>query len=416
MTKEKVNHKNIFILCCIALSVTAMTFAIRAGILGELGANFGLSSTELGWINSMAFLGFPIATIFGGFFYNTLGAKKLITLAFFSHLLGLGLTIVAGDFWGLFISSLFVGFANGSVEAACNPLIADSYTKNKSTMLNKFHVWFPAGIVIGALVSKFMTDAGLGWQIQIAFMLIPTLIYGMMIFKSAFPTFEREEKSTTNNFKALFSPLFIFMIICMTLTATTELATGQWINTILEASGASPMLALAMITGLMAVLRYFAGPVINKFNTTGVLLFSAIFATIGLYLLSVTTGTMTYLSAIIFAIGITYFWPTMLGFVAENNHETGALGLSMMGGAGMFAVSMWNPVVGGWIDKAKEKALSAVTEGVDPDLIAGQAVLSTLTTFPIILIFAFGGLYFYMRNRNANKQENTKEEIETQIN
>ncbi|UTJ07043.1 MFS transporter [Arcobacter roscoffensis] len=397
---EKINHKNIFILCCIALAVTAMTFAIRAGILGELGSNFGLSSTELGWINSMAFLGFPLATIFGGFFYNSLGPKKLITLAFFSHLVGLGLTIIAGDFWGLFISSLFVGFANGSVEAACNPLIADSYKKNKSTMLNKFHVWFPAGIVIGALVSKFMTDAGLGWQYQIAFMLIPTLIYGIMIFKNTFPTFEKESKSTSNNFKALFSPLFLFMIICMTLTATTELATGQWINTILEASGASPMLALAMITGLMAVLRYFAGPIISRFNTTGVLLLSAIFATIGLYLLSITTGTMTYLSAIIFAIGITYFWPTMLGFVAENNHETGALGLSMMGGAGMFAVSMWNPVVGGWIDNAKQKALESVNANTDPDLVAGQAVLSTLTTFPIILIFAFTGLFIYMRNKN----------------
>lgn len=411
MSSKNVNHKSIFILCCIALAVTAMTFAIRAGILGELGTNFGLSSTELGWINAMAFLGFPLATIFGGFFYNTLGAKKLITLAFFSHLVGLGLTIAAGDFWGLFISSLFVGFANGSVEAACNPLIADSYERNKSTMLNKFHVWFPAGIVIGALVSKFMTDAGLDWQVQIAFMLLPTLIYGFMTFKNVFPTFEKEDKSTVNNFKALFSPLFIFMIVCMTLTATTELATGQWINTILEASGASPMLALAMITGLMAVLRYFAGPIIRTFNTTGVLLFSAVFATLGLYLLSITTGTMTYLSAIVFAIGITYFWPTMLGFVAENNHETGALGLSMMGGAGMFAVSMWNPVVGGWIDNAKEKALETAVSGANPDLIAGQAVLSTLTTFPIILIFAFSGLLIYMKNRDIRKKEKLELEV-----
>lgn len=414
MNTVSVNHRKLFILSCIALAVTAMTFAIRAGILGQLGADFGLSSGELGWINSMAFLGFPLATIFGGFFYNRLGAKKIIILAFISHVVGLALTMMAGGFWGLFISSLFVGFANGSVEAACNPLIADTYSKNKATMLNKFHVWFPAGIVIGALASKFMTDASFSWQAQISIMLLPTFIYGFMAFTNVFPTFEKESKSTLKNFKALFNPLFIFMIFCMTLSATTELATGQWINTILEASGASPMLALAMITGLMTVLRYYAGAVIHRINTTGVLLFSAVFSTLGLYLLSVTTGSMTYVSAIIFAIGIAYFWPTMIGFVAENNHETGALGLSMMGGAGMFAVSMWNPVVGGWIDSAKEKALESVTTGSDPDLIAGQAVLSTLMTFPAILVVLLGGLYLYMKNCNTNKKTVEKADTELQ--
>ncbi|WP_077341959.1 MFS transporter [Pseudocolwellia agarivorans] len=401
MTEDNQNSSRLFLISCIALTVTAMTFAIRAGILGQLGVQFQLNSEELGWVNSMAFLGFPLAMMFGGGLYNALGAKNLLIIAFVGHLLGLVLTITAGGFWGLFISSLFIGFANGSVEAACNPLISESYPTKKTAMLNRFHVWFPGGIVIGSLISKFMTDAGLGWQMQIGVMLLPTLVYGVMTFSQQFPKFENVKLSTASNFKALFSPLFLFMAFCMTLTATSELATGQWINTILGASGASPMIILAMITGLMAVGRYFAGPIVHRLNPAGVLLCSAILTTLGLYLLSTSTGGLVYVAAIVFALGVTYFWPTMIGFIAENVPQSGALGMSIIGGAGMFAVSMWNPVIGQWIDEAKAKALLKVTEGVNPELVAGQEVLSTMIVFPAILIVAFSLLYVYMKKKKA---------------
>jgi len=404
MSEDNQNNSRLFLISCIALTVTAMTFAIRAGILGELGVEFQLSSKELGWVNSMAFLGFPIAMMFGGGLYNVLGAKKLLIIAFVGHMLGLVLTITAAGFWGLFISSLFIGFANGSVEAACNPLISDSYPKKKTTMLNRFHVWFPGGIVIGSLVSKFMTDAGLGWQMQIGVMLLPTVVYGVMMLGQKFPEFKNLTSSTASNFKALFSPLFLFMAFCMTLTATSELATGQWINSILGASGASPMIILAMITGLMAVGRYFAGPIVQRLNPSGVLLGSAILTTAGLYMLSTSTGGLVYIAAIVFALGVTYFWPTMIGFIAENVPESGALGMSIIGGAGMFAVSMWNPVIGQWIDDAKGKALLKVTEGVNPELVAGQEVLSTMIVFPAILIVAFSLLYIFMRKKKANAE------------
>ena len=128
----EINKNKLFIACCIALTVTAMTFAIRAGILGQLSQDFNLSDTELGWVNAMAFLGFPVATMFGGLLYNTLGAKKLVIIAFVGHMLGLILTITADGFLTLLISSFCIGFANGAVEAGCNPLIADIYNKNKT--------------------------------------------------------------------------------------------------------------------------------------------------------------------------------------------------------------------------------------------------------------------------------------------
>ncbi len=398
---EKTNAQKVFTLCCVALTVTSMTFAIRAGILGELGSQYGLNGEQLGWVNAMAFLGFPLATMFGGFLYNAMGARKLITLAFACHLLGLILTIMAGGFWSLLISTFLIGFANGSVEAGCNPLIAEIYKDNKTTMLNKFHVWFPGGIVIGALISNAMTSAGLGWQLQVAVIIVPTLVYGYMLWTSAFPTFDRSEHSTMENLRYLFTPLFLFLVACMTLTATTELGTQQWISGILGASGASPMIILALMTGIMAVGRYYAGPIVHRLNPAGVLLTSAVFATIGMIMMTQVSGSMIYVAAIIFAVGVCYFWPTMLGCVSEYTPKTGALGLSMIGGAGMFAVSMWNPVIGSWIDEATAKAEAQNLDATQVEIAAGQAVLENLLVFPVVLIVAFVALYLAIRKISA---------------
>ena len=384
----------IFRASCIALIVTAMTFAIRAGILGQLSQDFGLSDMQLGWINSMAFIGFPAAMILGGLAYNAVGPRKLIYIAFFGHLLGLVLTMTAGGFWGLLLSTLCIGFANGSVEASCNPLIADMYFDNKTTMLNKFHVWFPGGIVIGALISKLMTDLGSGWQAQIAIMLVPTAIYGYMVFSRPFPQVKSSAPSTADNIRSLGSPLFLFMVFCMTLTATSELGPQQWIERVLGGSGASPMLILAMVTGLMAVGRYFAGPIIHQLNPVGVLLASAIVATGGIYAMSVATGAMVYVAAILFALGVMYFWPTMIGFVGEYLPRTGALGLSLIGAVGTFAVSIWQPVIGGWIDSGRAQAIAANLPPDQVELAAGQATLGKLAIFQAALILLFALLLF----------------------
>ena len=444
------NKKTLFNASCIALAVTAMTFAIRAGILNQLGVDFKLSDTELGWVNAMAFLGFPIATMIGGPLYNAIGPKKIMWVAFISHLLGLFLTIMAGGFWGLLISTLFIGFANGSVEAACNPMIANMYADNKTTMLNKFHVWFPGGIVIGALVSAMMTQFNTGWQMQIAIMLLPTLIYGWLIFGQEFPDTPSTRKI---DFKALFPPtyltivllfvliaasdltlshwfpgevsgyvkylliailigliykyfgmLFTFLALCMTLTATSELGTQQWVEKILGNSGAHPMLILAMVTGLMAIGRYFGGPLIHKFKPTGILLGSAIIATIGIYLMSQATGGMVYIAAVLFAIGVMYFWPTMIGAVAEYTPTTGALGISFIGGVGMFATSLWQPIIGGWLDTERALALSQGISEEAANLQAGQATLANLAIFPAILIVGFGMLYFILKNEPTKNE------------
>ncbi|WP_158966121.1 sugar MFS transporter [Paraglaciecola sp. L3A3] len=393
--------KRVFRISCIALIVTAMTFAIRAGILPTLGEQYGLTGEELGWIASMAFLGFPFAMIFGGILYNAIGAKLIVWLAFIGHALGLVLTIVADGFWGLMISTFLVGFANGLVEAGCNPIIAQLYPNDKTAKLNKFHVWFPGGIVIGSLVSAGMTKLGMGWEAQVATMLIPTAIYGVMMLGFSFPKLTTEDDSTSGNLKALANPIYIFLAVCMTMTAVSEFGPGQWINKILEASGATPMLILALITGIMALGRFYAGPLVHKLSPPGVLLVSAVLASFGLFLMTQLTGSAVYIAAVVFALGITYFWPTMIGCTAEYTPKTGALGMSLMGGAGMFAMSAWNPVIGGWVDSATATAASAGLTGNEAALAAGNEVLNSLILFPLVLIVLFAGFYWVMRKKTA---------------
>lgn len=398
---KTVEKSKLFTASCIALIVTAMTFAIRAGILTELSAEFDLSDTQLGWINAMAFAGFPVAMMVLGLLYNYWGPKKLMVIAFAGHLIGLVMTIFAGGFWTLFISSFCIGFANGSVEAACNPLIANIYPKRKMAMLNRFHVWFPGGIVVGAIVSSVLGNLGLNWQWQIAAMLPPTAIYGFLIFRLLFPASDNIVTSTATNLRSLLSPLFLFMIVCMTLTAISEFGPQQWVGRILGNTGASPMIILALGTGSMALARQFAGPLVHRLNPIGILLCSAVVASIGIFLLSIATGGTVYLATVVFALGVAYFWPTMIGFTGEYIPKTGALGMSLMGGAGMFAVSVWNPIIGGWIDNARVAVTATGLEGEAAELAVGQATLSNMILFPGILIIAFGALFLFRKKIEA---------------
>lgn len=401
-----VNDKRLFLGSCFALITTAFSFSIRAGILPQLGTEFNLSAEQLGFINSMWFFGFPIAMIVGGLVYHTVGPKKIMLIAFASHAVGIFLTIypqTLGGYTGLLVSTFLIGIGNGCTEAACNPMIADTYQGAKmSKMLNRFHMWFPGGIVIGSLVSKFMTDANLGWQAQIWVILIPTIIYAYLFWGQEFPKPKVEGvTSIGENIKAMFTPLFLFMFACMAITAITEFGPQQWTGLIMSKSGASPMLILALVTGLMAVIRFFAGPIVEKFDQTGVLLGSAVFAAIGIYLFSTQTGSMAYVAAIFFALGVALFWPNMVGFIAEKVPLSGALGMSVIGGIGMFSTAIFQPIIGQWIDSNNAAKAAEGLTGDALELAAGQATLGTMVTFPVILIVAFLVLFFWQKKSKA---------------
>ena len=404
MKMDNLNNKRLFYGSCFALITTAFSFSIRAGILPELAETFDLTARQLGYINQMWFIGFPISMVIGGLFYHVIGPKRIMIFAFFTHTAGILLTIYSGGYHGLLISTLLIGIGNGCTEAACNPMIADSYSgKMMNTLLNRFHMWFPGGIVLGSLISLTMTNLNLGWELQILLILLPTVIYAYLFFGQEFPEPRTvEAASLRGNIRSMFSPLFIFICICMTLTAISEFGPTQWAQLILAKSGAEPMIILALITGVMAIGRYFGGEFVHKFDQTGVLLGSAILTTIGIYLFSTQTGPMAYVAAIFFATGVTYFWPNMIGFVAEKIPLSGALGMSIVGAFGMFSTSIFQPIIGSWIDSAGEKAAAMGLTGDALELAAGQATLKTMITFPAILIILFAILLFWVRKIKQN--------------
>ena len=399
------NSNRLFYGSCFALITTAFSFSIRAGILPQLAETFSLSGQQLGFINSMWFLGFPISMILGGLFYHTIGPKKIMQVAFLTHTLGIVLTIFSGGYTGLLVSTLLIGIGNGCTEAACNPMIADANEgKRMNTLLNRFHMWFPGGIVLGGLISLLMTSLDLGWQAQIWIIMIPTLIYVYLFFGQEFPKPKMEKvASIGENFKAMLSPLYLFILGCMALTAISEFGPQQWTTLILSDSGAHPMVILALITGLMAIGRYFGGDIVSKFDQTGVLLGSAILTAIGIFLFSTQTGGMVYVAAIFFALGVCYFWPNMIGFVAEKIPLSGALGMSIVGGMGMFSSSIFQTIIGGWIDSSTAEQAALGLTGTALDLAAGQQTLTNMVSFPVILIVLFTILYFWQRNAKSTE-------------
>ncbi len=421
-----IQRNKLFVASCLGLLVTSLSFGIRAGVLGDQGTQFNLNASQLGTIAATAFWGFPLAVILGGFIVDIIGMKKLLVMAFAFHLAGIFLTIFATGYWTLFFSTLLIGIANGTIEAACNPLVTALFPDNKTTKLNHFHLWFPGGIFLGTLIVFFLSKLGVNWQLLVGIMLIPTFLYGYLFSKLDFPPTERVSSgiSTSQMYAALLNPLFIVMIILMFGTAITELFTGQWIDVLLKNVTENALLLLTLETGVMVVGRAFAGPVVHKFSPQGVLIISATLAALGLYILGHTSGNMLFAGALIFGMGVCYFWPTMIGFVAENLPRTGAVGLNLMGGAGMFAVSVYMVFMGGYYDRqilsklpsgADEKLYSGAPAGsqmaniyLEAKKAAGPQIINATLIIPIVLVAAFIGLFLYMRTRN--KVDITKRE------
>jgi len=388
MTKQ-INPTRLFLASCIALIVTAVSFALRARLETVFGPDgYGLTLEQVGWAFTPAFWGFTLAMFVGGPLVDYLGIKRIVWTAFLFHTIGLILTIVARDFWSLFLGTLAIGLGNGMIEASLNPMVASLYPKAKIKMLNRFHVWFPGGIVIGSVIGYLVMDKlDLSWQVYVGTLFIPLALYGFLFLGQEMPRTERVEMGVSNKnmWKAIVTPLFLVMAFLMLFTASTELGTNQRIESLLKGTGVSALLVLAFINGIMAIGRTFAGPIIKRLSARGLLIFSALFSFLGLIWLSYSDGYMTFVAAGVFAIGICYFWPTMIGFVSEEIPESGALGLSVMGGLGFLSVASILPLMGKFMD------LSG----------SGAETLRYMSVLPAFLVIAFTLLYFAHRKKKS---------------
>jgi len=355
---SEVHPRRLFVASCIALIATSVTFAVVGAVMLTLKREFVLTNLEVGWIGGAALWGFAVSQLIFSPLCDTLGMRRLLRLAFVCHVAGAITMILAAGFWMLFAGALVLALGNGLVEAACNPLVAALYPSDKTVRLNQFHVWFPGGIVIGSVAAYVLDQVGFdAWQLKIGLILIPTLVYGWMMLRETFPPTEGVSAGVSMGemFRAtLTTPLMLIMLFGMAITASTELGPNRWVPAVLEAGGIPGILVLAWINGLMALMRYKAGFAVHRLSPTGVLLASAVISFAGLLWLShAETTPVAFASATVFAVGVCYFWPTMLGFVSERIPKSGALGLGLMGATGMAVVGLvTTPQMGRVADRA----------------------------------------------------------------
>jgi MFS family permease len=397
------NPRRLFVASCIALITSAFSFMIRQDISDPLGADFSLTKEQVGEIMGAAFLGMAVSMLVFAPLCDFLGMGKVLFLAWLCHLSGILGTIFASDIAGqdfvqkiltylpilgrnptsygvLWVSTFLVGSGNGLVEIAINPLAATLFPTEKTHYLNILHAWWPGGLIISGLLATFLVTPEMLsnvdlhgfklWQVKMGLLLVPLLLYGLISVGQPFPETERvaHNVSTATMFLQVLRPMFILWAFCMLLTASTELGPNQWQESVLKrTTGGGPgigTLIFVYTSGLMFVMRFFAGPLAHKLSPVGMLTGSALLSGVGLYWLSfVDNAVLAFAAATVFGVGIAYFWPTMLGVTAERFPKGGALLLGLMGSVGNLAISQALPQMGAIYDSYTVQAL--ITEAPD---------------------------------------------------
>jgi len=369
-----------FAASCIAFVATAMIFAIRSDILGDLSTQFHLTKEQLGWVILGAFWGFTITVFIGGQLCDLVGMRALVGLAFLGHVAGLLMTIFATGSIMFAAATLLIGLADGFLEAVVNPLVSTIYPDRKTEKLNALHAWWPGGAVMGSVLAYALTKADQPWQAKQAVALVPVLVYGFMFLRLRLPRTERVQSgiSTRRMYKEALRPFFILWFACMWLTAATELGPNQWIAEIMKHTATkSGILVLAWITLIMLGGRLVAGPVVRKLSPIGLLVASAATSGVGLLALSyVRSAPAAYAASFVFAAGVCYFWPTMLGVTSERFPVGGAFLLGLMGAAGNASAGLAQPLMGFFYD----------TYGP-------AGALRYVAVLPGLLVLVFGGLF-----------------------
>lgn len=349
------HRRRLFIASCLALTTTAMMFSIRAAILDDLGAHFHVGKEAVGIFAGKAFLGFAAAIMIGGPLCDEIGMGPLLAVAWFFHISGVLLTIFAPSYGVLEAATFVVGLGNGLVEGVINPLVATIYADEKTRRMNMLHAWWPGGLILGGLSAYALTAIGSGWQIKMAVALIPTIAYGVMILRQRFPATERVVSgvSAREMFSETLNPRFLLLALCMVLTATTELAPDQWMQSVLRSTANVPgILVLVYISGLMFVMRFVVVRTAENISPVSLMLACSAVSAAGLLALSYAYNIVTaFAAATVFGMGVSYFWPTMLAITSEQFPKGGALLLSLMGAIGNVAVDLALAVMGRIYDK-----------------------------------------------------------------
>jgi MFS family permease len=401
--------RTLFLTCFIALVTTSFGFILRAMVLSEWGVQFNLTETQKGEISGVGLWPFAISIVIFSLAVDKIGYKTSLVSAFVCHVTSVTLTIFADGYTMLYVGTLIGALGNGIVEAVVNPVVATMYSREKTKWLNILHAGWPGGLVLGGLIALSMGK--LSWEYKIALTLLPTLVYGAMLIPRKFPKNERVQAGisfremlqevgaigaliivslivvqlggvflwpnwliialiaiVTLSFgvytMSLGKPLFIILLLIMVPLAITELGTDSWITDLMTPAmtdiGLPAGLVLVYTSAIMFVLRFYAGAIIHKISPLGLLAVCSLIAAVGLFLLSQSAGIMILVAATVYGLGKTFFWPTMLGVVAERFPKGGALTLNITGGLGMIAAGVIGAGILGFVqDKSVDSSVRA---------------------------------------------------------
>jgi putative membrane-bound dehydrogenase-like protein len=373
---SEIHRSRLFFGICLALIPTGASFALVSNILVPLKQQFILTNYQVGLIGGAALWGMAISLLVMGPLLEAFGLKNGARLAFAGHLTGITLMILAvtrvGDpsaFWLLMLGAATLAAGNGMIEVTGNPLVAALYPDAKTKHLNWFHAFFPIGIVLGGLTGfALATWSGkfAYWPYQLAVIYLPILVYGAMVLPQQFPKTENAELGipVREMFRyTLTNPFFLLMLAMMAITTSMELGPMRWVPAVLQAAGLHGILVLVWISGWMVVLRSLAGHAVERLQPTGMLLIAAILTGSGLFLLSFATGTWSaFAAATVFAWGVAFFFPTMVGTVSEKMPRTGSLGIVLTAGIGLgMAGAVGVPLMGKLADRYLAASLPAQT-------------------------------------------------------
>ncbi len=427
--------------CFMALITTSTAFITRAILINNPDLwpkDFGLSPVKSGELFGAGLWPFAISIILFSFIIDRIGYKAAMFFSAVCYVIyavmvlqayglvhtgttltGEALASAQAQAWGyLYWGSVVLGLGNGTVEAFINPVVATLFSRQKAKWLNILHAGWPAGLVIGGIITIFLGEAVQNdWRIVVYMLALPAIVYLIMLGPAKFPVQERVASGTSyremlaefgvigaaiaaylmfkelgNVFKwgdavtmilvaatavgyglyarSLGRPLMIVLCLIMMPLAITELGTDGAIGGLMEGpmkeGGLNPAWVLVYTSAIMMALRFFAaGPLIEKLTPLGLLMLCSVLAIIGLNLLAGASGlAFIFFAATLYGIGKSFFWPTTLGIVSEQFPKGGALTLNAIAGIGMLTVGIiGSPLIGKMQEDSWQQAINAKSPG-----------------------------------------------------
>ena len=422
------NKSRLFLASVLALFTAGVAASLRADVASDLQKIFfdpidkAHSAEMIGNVLGVPFLGFAFTIAIGSPLLDFIGMGLLLPLSGICFILGT-LTILfasslasgAGVYNVIWAGAVITGIGWGLVETVVNPLTATVYTDDKTGKLNALHAWWPGGLIAGGLLGYGLGQAGVGWQMKLAIILLPAVVVVILCLGLKFPPTERAASGVSMGemFKELLKPMFLVLFCSMFLTAASELAPGQWVDLALTRTvHMQGILLLVYVSGIMFVARHFAGPIAHKLSPIGLLWISCLLASLGLLALSVANSPVTgILAATLWGCGVCFMWPTMLATASERFPRGGALLMGLMGTAGTLSITFVLPKMGQIFDTKKvelagsDAAFQALTGDRLNEVLgkASQASVQAVAILPAILLVVFGAIWFYDRSKGGFK-------------